>query len=244
MRLFKILLCLAAVLSCQTLYAEPAAEMAVTYERTQVQAPSCEGPECPEVTFDVVRFVGLPKLDQYVDHELLKQAYREPGQADPSSLEAYQKQFLAEAKPGWSSLLHSNVLGQHIGLVVLALSSYNFTGGANGESGLSYLHYERSTERWLSLPDFFIEGQEPAFWQLVQQAHQQWLQTNKFDQDASFTETWPFSRTDNVAFLEAQVVLSYPVGQLGPNYLGNVQLSINYDKLHGIVKPQFIPPSE
>ena len=135
----------------------------------------------------------------------------------------------------------AKVLEQHDRLVVIELSSYRFTGGAHGIPGRAYLNYDRQLHKVLSLQDMLVPGEEQAFWQTVQLAHQAWLAANGHDQDADFLQTWPFERTDNIALNFGAVLLKYDIDRIAPYSSGHPELKIPYPRLNGILKPYYFP---
>jgi len=59
--------------------------------------------------------------------------------------------------------------------------------------------------------------------------------------DPQFVKDWPFQKTPNVALLKDKVVLKYDVYSIAPYSEGNVELSIPYSRLNGIIKPEWLP---
>ncbi|MBC9252319.1 DUF3298 domain-containing protein [Pseudomonas alcaligenes] len=210
-------------------------------QRWEHLAPGCTGSDCALVNIDLQLLREQPELNARIERELLGLTIELPGDPLPSSLASYEREFLASAKPGWSSYLQAKVLEQHDRLVVIELSSYRFTGGAHGIPGRAYLNFDRQTGRVLSLQDMLVPGEEEAFWQTVQLAHQAWLTANGHDQDAEYLRSWPFERTDNIALLRGAVLLKYDIDRIAPYSSGHPELKVPYPRLNGILKPYYFP---
>ncbi|MBB2495328.1 RsiV family protein [Aquipseudomonas ullengensis] len=245
MRLYK-LVCLATlaltISACQSLF-KPAEQQPLTASRQawEHRQPGCSGSDCPLVNIDLQRLDGLPALNALVEQRLLGLTRELPGDPTPSSLQRYEDDFLASAKPGWSSYLQAKIVAQHDRLVIIELSSYRFTGGDHGIPGRTYLNYDRQLDKVLSLQDMLLPGEEEAFWQAAQLAHQAWLVANGHDQDAEYVQTWPFERTPNIALNFGSVLLKYDIDRIAPYSTGHPELKIPYPRLNGILKPQYFP---
>ena len=215
--------------------------LAVTRDAWEHRTPGCEGKECPLINIDLQRLDDLPELNARIEQELLKLTIELPGDPPLASLQAYEREFLATAKPGWMSYLQAKVLEQHDRLVVIELSSYRFTGGAHGIPGRAYLNYDRELKRVLSLEELLVPGEQAAFWQQAEMAHQAWLKANGLHDDLEYQAEWPFLRTANVALLRGSVMLKYEIGRIAPYASGHPELRIPYSRLNGIVKPFYFP---
>jgi len=238
------LLSLSLLLSgCQALLlaARPDSGLAVSRQAWEHRAPGCEGKDCALVNIDLQRLDDLPELNARIEQELLKLTVELPGDPPPPSLEVYEREFLASARPGWMSYLQAKVLEQHDRLVVIELSSYRFTGGAHGIPGRAYLNYDRDKGRLLSLDDLLLPDGQADFRQHAELAHQAWLKANGLDQDLQYQAEWPFVRTANVALLRDSVMRGYEVGRTAPNAAGHPDLRIPYSRLNGILKPFYFP---
>ncbi len=228
--------------ACQSLF-QADGNAPITAERSaweHTQA-GCRGDDCPLVNIDTLSFAAEPALNSLIEHELLEMTGNSPDAQLPSSLKAYEQAFLHSAERGWNSYLQAKVREQHDGLVIIELSSYLSTGGAHGMPGRRFINYDRKLHKALTLQDMLLPGEEQAFWQAAQLAHQGWLVANKLDQDPEFVKDWPFQPTENVALTFGAVTLKYEVYSIGPYASGHPELKIPYPRLNGILKPQYFP---
>lgn len=76
------------------------------------------------MNIDTIHFPALPKLDAIVEQRLLQLTEDNQRSTAPTSLQAYEQQYLASAEKRNSSYLQAKVREQHDGLVIIELSSY------------------------------------------------------------------------------------------------------------------------
>lgn len=244
MRLAPLLLCAALSLpllsACQSL-SPSERPLAPERQAWEHKPAGCQGESCPLVNIDTLTFAELPSLTALIERNLLEMTADGPGAPLPASLQAYERNFLAEARPGYSSYLQAKVREQHDNLLIIELSSYLFTGGAHGMPGRRFINWDRKLGKALTLQDMLLPGQEDAFWRLAQDAHQRWLKAEKLDQDTDYQQTWPFQETPNVALTRGAVLLKYDVYSIAPYSSGHPELKIPYPQLNGVLKPQYFP---
>ncbi|WP_273823144.1 RsiV family protein [Pseudomonas asplenii] len=232
------LTCIALTLgACQSLF-QPATQKPLEFKRDaweQVK-PGCNDPDCPLVNIDTVHFPSEPQLDSLIEHRLLQMTQATPL---PTSLKAYQDQFLATSASRQGSYLQAKVLEQHDGLVIIELISYLDNGTPQGTPSRSFINWSREEHKALTLQDILLPGQEEAFWKLVKVAHNSWQINNRVDQD--FVRTWPFQTTPNVALTSDGVLLKYNVTTIAPYAMGLIDLKVDYSRLNGILKPERFP---
>ncbi|WNW13096.1 RsiV family protein [Pseudomonas sp. DTU_2021_1001937_2_SI_NGA_ILE_001] len=237
------LVCLVVTLgACQSLFKpNMRAPLQVEREAWEQIKPGCSSSDCPLVNIDTVHFPDEPRLDAIVQKNLLQLAPALPGQPAPTSLKAYEQQFLSQAQGRNNSYLQAKVREQHDGIVVIELSSYLDTGGAHGDPGRALINYSRQQQKVLTLADMVVPGKENEFWQKAQLAHQAWLVSTKVNEDPEFLKNWPFKRTPNVALTYGAVILKYPVTTIAPYAMGHIELKIPYPQLNGVIRPELFP---
>jgi hypothetical protein len=218
---------------CQHLGGEPPVDVRqILSEQRPTGCPE-QDDSCPLVNIDTQLFENEPVLNALIDQRLRKMTVNSPDAEVPETLESYQRAFLQDAQPGWSSYLQAKLREQHGPLLVVELSSYLHIGGAHGMPGRGFINYDREQDRELKLADVVMPGKEGAFWRVAAKTHQQWLQAN--EHDAAFSRQWPFQQTSNVAFLRDKVLLKYDVYSIAPYSSGHPELEIPYEELDGIL---------
>jgi hypothetical protein len=244
MRLSKLLVIAStAVLlsACQSFFKpdlnEPLKPKRVAWEH---RPEGCSSADCPLINIDILKF-GDEQLNNIIERALIEETRTEPGTPVPSSLGAYEQEFLSRAQPRWSSYLQASIREQHDGLVVIELSSYLDTGGAHGQPGRGILNYDRKLKKVLTLEDIVVPGQEKAFWNIARTAHEAWLISNNLKDDAAFQKEWPFIKTTNIALDYGSVTLKYDVASIAPYSMGHPIIKLPYPRLNGIVRPEYFP---
>ena len=220
---------------------EESTELATNHLSWEHTTAGCSAQDCPLVNVELQRLSNQPQLDARIEATLLDMVYKATGQR-AHTLQQHEQEFLASAKPGWVSYLQAKVLEQHAKIVVIELSSYHFTGGVQGIPGRRYLNVDRHSKQVLEPKDILVAGEETAFWQVAERAHQAWLVSQGHAEDTKFQQNWPFKQTQNIAFLRSAVMLKYDVGQIAPYADGHPQILIPYSELQGIVRPAYITP--
>ncbi|MCE5981055.1 RsiV family protein [Pseudomonas wadenswilerensis] len=228
--------------ACQSLF-QPnmRTPLEVKRDRWEHIKPGCSNADCPLVNIDTIHFPANPKLDGIVEKRLLQLTQDNERSALPSSLKAYEEQFMASAESRNSSYLQAKVREQHDGLVIIELSSYLDTGGAHGMPGRGFINYSRQQDKVLTLQDMLVPGQEATFWKTAEEAHKGWLISTGMDKDAEFVKTWPFRQTPHIALTYGALVLKYEVYAIAPYSMGHIELKIPYPRLNGVIKPELFP---
>ncbi|UWF49876.1 RsiV family protein [Pseudomonas sp. N3-W] len=241
MQLFKIASVTAIALTlgaCQSLfqpnYQKP---LETTRDASEQLKAGCTTPDCPLVNIDTLRFPAEPALDGIIEKRLLQMT----DAPTAPTLAAYREQFLRDAAPHYGSYLQAKVREQHDGLVIIELSSYLDTGDEHGKPGRGFINYSRQQHQVLELQQMLKPGQEEVFWNAAKVAHNSWLINSRLDQEPEFVKAWPFQKTPNVALTQAGVLLKYNVSTIAPYALGNIELTIPYTRLNGILKPELFP---
>lgn len=201
----------------------------------------CTGETCPVVNIETLHFPQSAALDRLVERSLLELTRSEEGAPLHASLTSYEQDFLAHAQPGWESYLQAKVREQNGDILVIELSSYLFTGGAHGMPGRAFINYDLDQERALGLSDMLLPGQADAFWDAAREAHQRWLVEKDLAGDEEFLRFMPFQQTRHVALTRDALVLKYDAYAIAPYSFGHPELYIPYERLKGILAPEYLP---
>ena len=131
-------------------------------------------------------------------------------------------------------------LGRNEDLELFEINSYVFTGGAHGMPFSEYLIFDPNTKTQIMLADMLEQGQKPYFEALAYDAYKEWVKTVD-DDISSYEESWPFMLSDNITLTDKGIDIRYQHYAIGPYAYGMPVLSISYNKLNGIIKPNFLP---
>ena len=125
-------------------------------------------------------------------------------------------------------------------LELFEISSYVFTGGAHGMPFSEYLIFDPNIKTQVKLADMLQKARKPYFEALAYNAYKTWVKT--VDEDVSnYEQSWPFIFSDNITLTDKGVNIRYQHYAISPYAYGMPILTIPYNKLNGIVKPQFLP---
>lgn len=216
-----------------------------TLEKTDEQ---CQGDGCPRVELEWITFENQPTLNQAITTQLAGMLVQNQGNSPhDGTIEGLVDAFLADAsdmamasRQGWELNATIKRQSRRGDLLTLRMDSYEYTGGAHGQPGVQYFHWDLARQQKLTLDDLLEPGQQQAFWELASSQHQQWLDEEKLDQ--AFRDSWPFDRTDNAYFGKDGLVLHYNVYHIAPYAMGQPMLTIPYEKLDGVVRDKYLKP--
>lgn len=212
------------------------------HDLSETRPKGCSDEQCPLVNLDTLFFPEEPVLNQLIDANLRAMTLYNLEDSMPESLQAYQTEFLAKAKPGWSTWLQAKVRDWHGPILVIELSSYLYQGGANGLPGRAFINYQLEENRELRLSDLVIPGKEGSFWRLVEAEHKEWVRKNHTGTLVEFMQQWPFRATPNIALLRDRILLKYGIGEIAPHSSGHPELSLSYAQLQGVVRERYLVP--
>ena len=148
-------------------------------------------------------------------------------------------EYLGHVKKSHTKLGYAP-LAQDEDLELFEISSYVFTGGAHGMPLSEYLVFDPNTKTQVTLADMLQKGKKPYFEALAYDAYKNWVKTVE-QELSSYEQSWPFSFSDNITLTDKGVDIRYQHYAIGPYAYGMPVLSIPYNKLEGVIKPQFLP---
>lgn len=154
-------------------------------------------------------------------------------QLESESTMAFEKQIGIERLPDYQQL------------VQIAITNEVFMGGAHGSHSLQYKLFDMNLQSEIGiddllLKDVFIDG-------VLERAYDEALLTY-FDDTrdntsdiAEHKQNYPLFVSDNVYFDDKGLVFAYNPYELGPYAMGNVSLVVPFERLDGVVKPDYLP---
>lgn len=218
-------------------------------ETLKETAPGCDGKHCPQVSIQWVAFDGQKALNQAIRARLIAQlsSNLDGKQPPPTTFKSTAQAFLALSKglpdgasDSWELSGKATPLKRRGQVLTVALSSYEFTGGAHGMPATHWLNWDLASDKPLPLSAVIKPGQDKAFWDLARQAHQQWLK-NQANADDDFRQAWPFQKTRDYRLTDDGVVLLYDVYTIAPYVMGEPQLTIPWDQAKAVIRPRYQP---
>ena len=130
--------------------------------------------------------------------------------------------------------------GQPLATVVLNSSSY--LGGAHGSSSQQYYNFDLKTQKLVKLDDIIAAKQKAALQKKAHEAFKTWVMDSKLaDSVDEYEQAWKFKLSDNYFLGKDGLILQYAEYEIGPYVVGLPRLTLPYDQLQGILKPQYLP---
>lgn len=141
---------------------------------------------------------------------------------------------------GYDTIESIRFIAQRNNLASFKQFSYNFSGGAHGMHALSYLLFDLNTQRELLLADILQPfAHMPLFDALYERYQQNYPDYAQNWLNESRSKQAQILLTDNFVFNEKGLTFSYPPYVLGPYSESEVRLSLDYEQLQAIVKPEY-----
>lgn len=237
--------------------------------KVQVSLPECKGNTCPD--FSVERLQSnFPFIDQLLDQEILSQLGKmleivDTDTAASSVQTAEQKQNLdaqaqlyanlfikidEELKALSSShqislMIKPKILQSKGTLATVVLNSSSYLGGAHGSTSQRYYNFDLTNQKQVQLNDLLVPKQKATLDKLAHDAFKVWIVDTKLaNNPEEYEQAWPFKVTDNFLLGEQGLILQYAEYEIGPYVVGLPRLVIPFDKLQGVLKPEYLPKVE
>jgi hypothetical protein len=203
----------------------------------------CLNKQCGTLTIRSVVFNEFKDFSAFIDISLSTMAALDSNTVTPyRGLESLGIYFTETASPKSDVVLEAKVLRNSPTIVVVALSSYIFSGGANGQSSTQYLNWLPDFNRLIGLQTMLIAEGMPAYTAVLEKAHQNWLEQNReaIGNIEQFKKQWPFKPSDNVALLAQGLEVSFDPFTIAPKSFGEPKILIPYAQLEGVLRPEYL----
>lgn len=208
----------------------------------QEQQKNCKPEElanksCPTFQFNGITFKHETQLNGLIEQRLLALI-----KTHESSLWELQQNYLARANQGDHLLLKATILEQTPVSVVIELTAKEtHTTDIYSPTKIALINYDINTKTDVTLADAIEPDKVLAFWSTAQVVYKQWLEFNQLLNNKTYQEDWPFIETHHVVLMSNELILKYDANTLAPYAMGSPVLIIPYNRLEGIIKPQYMP---
>ncbi len=212
--------------------------LVATPVKVDIQASGKCRIRCASFKADWLAFPPQPALDA-----ALRVVAEAPAGPDmQGSLRLLGEGFLADAVAAnepWEQMLAAKMLTGLNDVTLIDTENYSYTGGAHGMTSVAYINWDRRLGKVLKLADVILPGRDAAFWSEAQHAHQAWVRSR--EDAASLGAGWPFGKTGNFALKPDALVLKYQPYAIGPYSEGTPEIRLDYARLVGVLKPEYLP---
>lgn len=138
--------------------------------------------------------------------------------------------------------LSPKILNSDKPLATVVLNSSSYLGGAHGSSAQTYFNFDLVSKKQVSLNQIIEANQKVKFEKLAHDAFKAWVIDSKLaDNVNEYEQAWKFQLSDNFYLGKQGLILQYGEYDIGPYVVGLPRLTISYDQLKGILKPQYFP---
>ncbi|MBJ9371039.1 RsiV family protein [Acinetobacter sp. TGL-Y2] len=138
--------------------------------------------------------------------------------------------------------LSPKILNSDKPLATVVLNSSSYLGGAHGSSAQTYFNFDLVSKKQVNLNQIIEANQKAKFEKLAHDAFKVWVIDSKLaDNVNEYEQAWKFQLSDNFYLGKQGLILQYGEYDIGPYVVGLPRLTIPYDQLKGILKPQYFP---
>lgn len=134
------------------------------------------------------------------------------------------------------------ILNSQEPLATVVLNTSSYLGGAHGSSSQTYYNFDLKHQKQVSLDQLIQANQKAKLNTLAHDAFKAWVTESKLAENVNeYEQAWKFTLSDNFYLGKQGLILQYGEYEIGPYVVGLPRLTIPYDKLKGILKPEFLP---
>jgi hypothetical protein len=138
--------------------------------------------------------------------------------------------------------LSPKILNSDKPLATVVLNSSSYLGGAHGSSAQTYFNFDLVSKKQVSLDQILEANQKAKFEKLAHDAFKTWVIDSKLaDNVSEYEQAWKFQLSNNFYLGKQALILQYGEYDIGPYVVGLPRLTIPYDQLKGVLKPQYFP---
>lgn len=180
-------------------------------------------------------------------------AAKTPVQSMAEQLKPYVKTFIALQQEleslGASSKISVSVspkiLNSKEPLATVVLNTSSYLGGAHGASAQTYFNFDLKHQKQVNLDDLIESGQKAQLEKLAYETFKTWVSTNKLANSLEeYEQVWKFKLSNNFYLGKQGLILQYAEYEIGPYVVGLPRLVIPFNKLQGVLKPEYLPKVE
>lgn len=128
-----------------------------------------------------------------------------------------------------------------VATVVLNTSSY--MGGAHGSSAQTYYNFDLKNQKQIYLDQIIQPNQKQKLQELAHQEFKTWVIDSKLAENVDdYEQAWKFFLSSNFYLGQKGLILQYAEYEIGPYVVGLPRLTLPYEQLKGVIKPEYLPP--
>lgn len=144
-----------------------------------------------------------------------------------------------------SLMIKPKILNAKDPLATVVLNTSSYLGGAHGSSSQHYYNFDLKQQKLVSLDDLLLPNQKAALNRVAHEAFRTWVVYSKLATNVDeYEQAWKFSLSNNYYLGTEGLILQYGEYEIGPYVVGLPRLTIGYDQLQKILKPEYLPKAK
>lgn len=134
------------------------------------------------------------------------------------------------------------ILNSEDALATVVLNTSSYLGGAHGASSQTYFNFDLKSQKQVELDHILLPNQKAQLNTLAHQAFKAWVLESKLASSVEdYEQAWKFKLSQNFYLGKQGLILQYAEYEIGPYIVGLPRLTIPYDQLSSIIKPEYLP---
>ncbi len=134
------------------------------------------------------------------------------------------------------------ILNSEGALATVVLNTSSYLGGAHGTSSQTYFNFDLKSQKKVELDHLLLPNQKAQLHTLAHQAFKAWVFESKLAESVDeYEQVWKFNLSKNFYLGKQGLILQYAEYEIGPYIVGLPRLTIPYDQLGSILKPEYLP---
>lgn len=214
----------------------------LTYELKSIKEQACG--DCPKIDIEIPFILDETRIATHINNAIAEEinaqlVFEENTEgmilenaiaSFNGGFEEVKRQFKDQTAP-WEATISGTIVYEDARMVTVVLSSYLFTGGAHGNSDVSYLNFDKITGEELENWELFEE--EEGF---TQYAETKFRIQEKVPQDGSINQTGfmfeaeAFHLSENIGYTPDGIQLLYNAYEIASFAEGPVVLTIPFQE--------------
>lgn len=146
---------------------------------------------------------------------------------------SFKSDFEEDATP-WEVTINSEVVFQSLYVITIAVDSYTYTGGAHGNSVISFLNFDPLTGNLFTQEDLFNNSSE--FSELVKQHFKIEMESKGINDSENFYLGEDFKLPENIGFNEEGIIFLYNPYEMMSFAEGITEFTVPYNEISQYLK--------
>lgn len=134
------------------------------------------------------------------------------------------------------------ILNSQEPVATVVLNSSSYMGGAHGSSAQTYYNFDLKNQKQIYLDNIIEPNQKQKLQSLAHDEFKEWVIESKLAENVDdYEQAWKFFLSNNFYLGKKGLILQYAEYEIGPYVVGLPRLTIPYEQLKGIIKPEYLP---